>query len=90
LVVCTDVMEHVEEQFVVPTLRYIASLTNKVAFFSIALLPARQILPNGVNAHITVKPIDWWVSIFKYAGQSKLAYTPGKKRLLLTMLREHT
>lgn len=88
LVVCTDVMEHVEESYVVATLRNIAWLTEKLAFFSIALLPARQILPNGKNAHVTVKPIDWWVTAFHAAGQTKLAWTPGKKRLILTMLKE--
>lgn len=59
-VVCTDVMEHVEEEFVVNTLRYIHKLTRYAVLFNICLSPSKSLLPDGRNAHLTVKPAIWW------------------------------
>ena len=61
IVVCTDVMEHVEEDYVDDVLAHIAELTNKVAFFEIATRPAAKVLPDGRNAHITQYPASWWL-----------------------------
>ena len=61
LVVCTDVMEHIEPDLVDNVLRDIASLTLKAAFFSIANRPATRILSDGRNAHLIQKPYTWWI-----------------------------
>lgn len=61
IVVCTDVMEHVEEEFVGAVLADIHSLTLKLAFFEVATRPAQKVLPDGRNAHITQHPIAWWL-----------------------------
>lgn len=61
LVVCTDVMEHIEEEFVASVLADIYSLTNKAVFFQVATRPAAKTLPDGRNAHITQKPPGWWM-----------------------------
>ncbi len=60
MVTCTDVMEHVEEQYVDSVLEHIASLATKCVFLYIACSKAGKILSDGRNAHITQKPIDWW------------------------------
>lgn len=60
VVTCTDVMEHVEEPYVDGVLKHIASLTRKVAYFAIDLVPAEKTLPDGRNAHVTLKPSEWW------------------------------
>lgn len=62
LVVCTDVMEHVEEEYVDHVLYDIASLTIKAAFFQIATSPAKKVLPDGRNAHITLYDLNWWLA----------------------------
>lgn len=62
LVVCTDVMEHVEEDYVADVLDHINLLTDKVVFFQIATRPAQKTLPDGRNAHITIHPASWWMS----------------------------
>ena len=59
LVICTDVLEHVPEESLDQTLTAVSLLSN-LAFFNIALTPANEILPNGENAHCTVKPAEWW------------------------------
>lgn len=61
LVVCTDVMEHVEHEHVNSVLSDIFSLTKKVAFFQIATTPAKKDLPDGRNAHITLLERDTWL-----------------------------
>lgn len=62
IVVCTDVMEHVEEEHVDGVLEHIESLCNKAAFFQIATGPASKTLPDGRNAHITQHNGNWWLA----------------------------
>lgn len=59
-VTCTDVLEHVEEEKVEKTLATIDHLAKWGVFFNISCRPAKHILPDGRNAHLTVKPPDWW------------------------------
>lgn len=59
LVICTDVMEHVPEVEVDAVLADIRRL-SPAAFFNISLRPAKTYLPNGDNAHCTVRPQSWW------------------------------
>ncbi|MFG0333086.1 MAG: hypothetical protein ACF8TS_06980 [Maioricimonas sp. JB049] len=59
LVINTDVMEHVPEEDVDDVLAEIRSISDR-AIFNIATAPARCILPNGQNAHCTVRSSDWW------------------------------
>lgn len=61
LVVCTDVMEHVEEPYVDDVLADIRDHANKVVFFEIATRPAKKNLPDGRNAHITQHEAAWWM-----------------------------
>ena len=42
------------------TLEEIFTLSNKCAYLNIAMYLASQILPNGENAHCTLKPKQWW------------------------------
>lgn len=59
-VLCTDVMEHVEEQFVNQTFDRLYAYTRHAALFNIACTPSKSLLPNGQNTHVTVKPAQWW------------------------------
>lgn len=59
MVICTDVMEHVQEDQVENVLKDIFSFSNFV-FFSITCYPATQTLSNGKNAHYTIKAPEWW------------------------------
>jgi hypothetical protein len=60
IVTCFDVLEHVEEQCVENTLKYIAAKARYVAVFSVALEEAGKTLPDGRNAHITLRSAQWW------------------------------
>lgn len=61
LVVCTDVMEHVEPQFVDSVLAEIALLAKQAVFFQIATRPASKQLPDGRNAHLIQENGNWWL-----------------------------
>tara|TARA_R110000824_G_scaffold196011_2_gene379005 strand:- start:269 stop:784 length:516 start_codon:yes stop_codon:yes gene_type:complete len=64
-VVCTDVMEHIPEPCVASVLDKIFSRSKKFVFFNISVRKAAKTLPNGENAHITVKPTEWWGNMIK-------------------------
>jgi hypothetical protein len=66
IVVATDVMEHVEERFVDATLQKLATLSRRLCFMNIACELSKSLLPNGENAHVTVKPPDWWIDKVKH------------------------
>ncbi len=59
-VISTDVLEHIPEPEILNTLNLIFSLSNKCVYLNIAMYPANTVLPNGENAHCTLKPIQWW------------------------------
>ena len=60
----TDVLEHIPEKDLDEVLAKMASITSK-AFFNIATRPAKEILPNGDNAHCTILSASQWESILK-------------------------
>ncbi len=61
LVLSTDVLEHVPEADVPGLLGRMRAISPH-CFLNIALTEAIEILPNGENAHCTVKPIEWWAA----------------------------
>lgn len=60
LVVCTDVLEHIEPEHLNAVLRHLRKLTRKRLFVSISTRLAGKLLADGRNAHLIVKPGDWW------------------------------
>ncbi len=59
LVLCTDVMEHIPQENVEEVIAAIRAISPH-AYFNISCRPADEILPNGENAHCTVRPPRWW------------------------------
>ena len=66
-VVCTDVLEHIPESDVSWILEEQFRYAARVVFGNIACYAAAKRLPNGENAHCTIKPSDWWEAIIKEA-----------------------
>lgn len=64
LLLCVDVLEHIEENKIQETLLDIFSYSNNV-ILTITCYPATQILPNGKNAHYTIKNPEWWNELLK-------------------------
>jgi FkbM family methyltransferase len=59
-VVCTDVLEHCPEEDLAWILDEIFGYAQNFVYLNVACYPARKTLPNGENAHITVRPPQWW------------------------------
>ena len=64
ILVCLDVLEHVEMHSIDAVLEDIRLLTRYFCFVAVDLRPAVKTLPDGRNAHILLKPAEWWVSRF--------------------------
>ncbi len=60
VVVCNDVLEHVEPAHVDSVLKHIKSIAEVACVFLIDHLPAAKTLPDGRNAHINLQPYEWW------------------------------
>lgn len=61
MVVCLDVLEHVEPQCLPDVLEDLRRCTQKLGFFTITIVAAKKMLSDGRNAHLIVKPPIWWL-----------------------------
>jgi len=78
IVICTDVLEHIDEGDIPYVLDDIFALSNRMVFANVASYPAAKTLPNGENAHATIRPPEWWRSeIERAAASSAVAYHVG-------------
>mgnify|MGYP001312540376 FL=1 len=62
-VVCMDVLEHVYIADIPNVVEELFSLTNNLLIINVACYKAAAILPNGENAHITIRPPLWWKGV---------------------------
>ena len=59
LVISTDVLEHIPEPHLEDVLSQMRAI-SPYAFINVSVVPALEILPNGDNAHCTVRAPEWW------------------------------
>lgn len=71
LIYSSDVLEHVEPEFIDQTLAYL-STKSKYIYHLIALSPAKLVLPDGRNAHLIQQTPQWWKQKFVDNGYSIL------------------
>ena len=60
IVVCTDVLEHIEPEKLGDVLRDLKRCTRLVGYFTIHMGPASKTLPDGRNTHLIQRPRKWW------------------------------
>lgn len=60
LVVCTDVLEHIEPPMLPAVLADLARVTRQVAYLVIHTGPAAKTLPDGRNTHLIQRNAAWW------------------------------
>lgn len=69
--ICTDVLEHIEEKDLPGILADMLSFLepeNSFAFISVSCIPAKnKKLPDGRNVHVTIRPPEWWRNVFSVA-----------------------
>jgi len=74
LVVCSDVLEHIEPQCVESVLGHLHGLTKKALFVDVACRPAKKVLADGRNAHlIQWEPHKWLLELMDYGLADALA-----------------
>lgn len=84
LVLCVDVMEHVQEDKIDEVLEDLFS-SGKFIFLTITCYEATQILLNGKNAHYTIKEPSWWLSkLSKYEGKYQVIFQQKPDRSKIT------
>ena len=62
LVVCGDVLEHIEGECLVDVLEHIHSKVGKMLFVDVACRPAKKYLEDGRNAHLIQELPSWWLT----------------------------
>ena len=61
LVVCTDVLEHIEPEYITMVLDDLHRLTLRAIYLIVATGPAQKVLPDGRNAHLIQKSSRDWL-----------------------------
>tara|TARA_R100001224_G_scaffold77436_1_gene48040 strand:- start:55 stop:540 length:486 start_codon:yes stop_codon:yes gene_type:complete len=80
MLICTDVLEHIEPDYLVDVLKNIDSLFTKVAYLSIATCPASKSLPDGRNAHLIQEEPEWWKQTLLENINAKIIHEEDKIR----------
>ena len=62
-VISTDVLEHITEPDVPWVVEEMFGMAKRFVYANVACYPAVKCLPNGRNAHCTVKPPSWWAGL---------------------------
>ena len=65
MVVCCDVLEHIEPDYLENVLDHLEQLTEVILFATVHTGPAAKTLPDGRNAHLIQKPMEWWLPKFQ-------------------------
>jgi hypothetical protein len=68
LIVCTDVLEHVEPDKLAAVEDHLFRISGMGAFVVIATRAANAVLPDGRNAHLIVQPAAWWLDRINAKG----------------------
>lgn len=64
-VISTDVLEHCPEEDIPWIIDEIFSFADRFVYANIACYPATKRLPNGENAHCTIRPSVWWEDLLR-------------------------
>lgn len=67
-VISTDVLEHCPEEDIPWIVDDIFKRADLFVFANVACYPAKKHLPDGQNAHCTIKSVSWWEEVFNRAA----------------------
>ena len=73
LLVCVDVLEHIELPYLENVFNDLKALTGIVSFITISTRASSKLLPDGRNAHLIIKPRKFWLKNYnKYFNTYKM------------------
>lgn len=61
MVVCIDVLEHIEPDCLEAVLDDLKRVTASFGIFTVATGPAKKVLADGRNAHLIQQDPEWWM-----------------------------
>jgi SAM-dependent methyltransferase len=62
MIYSSDVLEHIEPDYLIETLADLKTRCSKIMYHLIACHPAKRIMNDGRNAHLIIENPDWWRS----------------------------
>ncbi len=72
---CNDVLEHIPEELVVPSLNEMARVCSDYLLISVCPKPSHHLSLDGENLHLTIKPESSWEELFqKYGNVRKIKF----------------
>lgn len=81
LLICSDVLEHIEPEKIKAVLAHVRSLTAGHAFLVISLVPAsKKFLSDGRNAHVLLRSREWWADQLRKVGLVPASVLVPQKR----------
>lgn len=64
VVVCTDVLEHIEPEKLGNVINHIGSLARRAVFVAVNLTDTAKRLTDGRSAHLIIRHREWWEAKF--------------------------
>lgn len=84
IVLCSDVLEHIEQECLDEVLEDIKNLSIKISYLVIAIKPDyTKTLPDGRNPHLIVNGVDWWMNKLKEKYSNVILIKQTKKDITL-------
>lgn len=87
IILSSDVMEHIEPEHVGSVIRWLHQHSKYYQYHLIACDPCKSVLPDGRNAHLTVREPEWWYR--EFAGQGTITYFAHEKLLKRGVMRTY-
>ena len=87
LVVCSDVLEHVEPEYFIRVMNHLRSLTGTCLLVRVCLVPcSSKTLPDGSDPHRIVKDQEWWLSALEKGFDVKEIHESSEKYLTVSLV----
>lgn len=87
VVVCTDVMEHVEPECTDAVIVHLCGLATRAVFVGVSCRVGGKRLADGRPAHVNVQPATWWHERFSAVGEFEQLQSPEDEYVALWVRR---
>lgn len=77
LVVCTDVLEHIEPELLMTVLTDLQRCVLRVGYFVVHTGPSFRTMADGRNTHILQRPAAWWTKVLSKFFDIGKVFTKG-------------
>ena len=87
MVVCTDVLEHIEPELLDNVLSHMSKCMLKCGYLVISNVEALTILDDGRNAHLIIEDKEWWkTKLSEYFSVESMQWQTRETRVIVRPL----